>query len=111
MKGKSSMPWPLMALGIPLFVAVVALTILGPMNEKLVRPAALVAAGTAVLLGVSVVTNFRGSAQWLAQLAQDNASLFPKGAAPDSGVYRIIGVGFVVIGVAIGAVVLSHLSG
>lgn len=108
-KGKSSMPWPLMALGILLVIAVVALTILGPMNKTLVGPAALVAAGVAVMLGVAVVTNFLGSAHWLGQLAKDNASLFLKGAAPDSSVYRIIGVGFVVLGVAIGAVVLTHL--
>ncbi|MEW1810475.1 hypothetical protein AB0284_07175 [Pseudarthrobacter phenanthrenivorans] len=109
MKSNAPMPWPLKVLGILFLVAVIALILLGQMDRALLRAAAIGAASVAVLLGLSVLADFRGSARWLGQFAKDNASLFFKGSAPDSGVYRIIGAGFVVLGVAIGAVVLTHL--
>jgi hypothetical protein len=108
-KSKSPLPWPLKVFGILFSVAVVALTLLGQVNRTLLGAAAMGAATLAVLLGLSVVTDLRGSAHWLGQFAKDNASLFFNGAAPDSGVYRIIGAGFAVLGVAIGTVVLTHL--
>lgn len=109
MKSDAPLPWPLKVLGILFVVAVIALILLGQVDRTLLGAAAIGAASVAVLLGLSVVADFRGSARWLGQFAKDNASLFFNGSAPDSGVYRIAGVGFVVLGVAIGAVVLTHL--
>lgn len=109
MKSNAPLPWPLKVLGILFFVAVIALILLGQVDRTLLEAAAIGAASVAVLLGLSIVADFRGSADWLGRFAKNNASLFFNGSAPDSGVYRIVGAGFVVLGVAIGAVVLTHL--
>ncbi|MFF2317970.1 hypothetical protein ACFVTE_17070 [Arthrobacter sp. NPDC058097] len=109
MKSNAPLPWPLKVLGILFFVAVIALILLVQVDRTLLGAAAIGAAAVAVLLGLSLAADFNGSARWLGQFARDNASLFFNGSAPDSGVYRIAGVGFAVLGVAIGAVVLTHL--
>lgn len=109
MKSNAPVPWPLKVLGILFFVAVIALTLLGQTNRTLLGAAAIGAALVAVLLGLSVVADFRGSARWIGQFAKNNASAFFNGSAPDAGNYRIAGAGFVVLGAAILTVVLTHL--
>lgn len=109
MKSNAPVPWPLKVLGILFFVAVIALTLLGQTNRTLLGAAAIGAASVAVLLGLSVVADFQGSARWLGQFAKNNASVFFNGSAPDASIYRIAGAGFVVLGAAIVTVVLTHL--
>ncbi|TDT80470.1 hypothetical protein DFO47_104370 [Arthrobacter sp. AG258] len=109
MKPKLGMPWPLMLSGGLLVLSVAAMVLLGQMGRPYFVYAGGVAAGAAVLLGTCLLADVRGSAQWLGQVAQNNASLYAKGSAPDSGVYRIVGAGIAVLGVAIGVVLLLNL--
>jgi len=106
---KFRLPWPLMLSGGLLFLSVAAIVLLGQMGRGYFMVAGGAAAVAAVLLGICLLADVRGSARWLGQVAQDNASLYAKGAAPDSGVYRIVGAAVAVLGVAIGLVLLMNL--
>lgn len=108
MRSKSPMPLPLKILGVLLFGAIVATTVLGQLRGPFFGPAAITAAGLVILLGLCLVADFRGSAEWLGQHAKDNASMYLNAAAPDKGTYRVLGVGFAVLGLAI-EIVLSAL--
>src|SRR5450830_813576 len=108
MRSKSSMPLPLGILGVLLFAAIVATTLLGQLKGQFLAPAAITAAGLMILLGLCLVTDFRGSADWLGQHAKDNASMYFNATAPDKGTYRILGLGFAVLGLAAEIVLLTH---
>ncbi|KRE47540.1 hypothetical protein ASG92_09850 [Arthrobacter sp. Soil736] len=103
------MPLPLKMLGVLLFGAIVATIVFGQLRGPLLGPAAITAVGLVILLGLCLVTDFRGSAEWLGQHAKDNASLYFNAAAPCKGTYRILGVGFAVLGLAIEIVLLTHM--
>lgn len=109
MRSKSPMPLPLKMLGVLLFGAIVATTVLGQLRGPFFGPAAITAAGLVILLGLCLVADFRGSAEWLGQHAKDNASMYFNAAAPDKGTYRVLGVGFAVLGLAIEIVLLTHM--
>jgi hypothetical protein len=109
MQSKSPIPWPVKVLGVLLFGAIVATTVLGQLRGPFFGPVAITAAGLVILLGLCLATDFRGSADWLAQHAKDNASIYFNAAAPDKGAYRVIGFGIAVLGLAMEIVLLTRV--
>lgn len=109
MQSKSPMPWPLKVLGLLLFGAIIGTTLLGQLRGPFFGTVTVAAAGLVILLGLCLVTDFRGSAAWLGQHAKDNASMYFNAAAPDKGAYRVIGFGIAVLGLAMEIVLLTHV--
>lgn len=109
MPSKSPMPLPLGILVVLLSGAIVATTVLGQLRQPFFALAAITAAGLVILLGLCLVTDFGGSADWLGQHSKDNASVYFNAVAPGKGTYRILGLGFAVLGLAIEIVLLTHM--
>lgn len=109
MESKSPVPLPLKLLGILLFAAVAAITVLGQLRGPYLGPVIVTTAGLLILLGLCLVTDFRRSAEWLGQHAKENASVYFNAVAPDKGAYRGLGVGIAALGLAIGIVVLVNM--
>lgn len=109
MQSKPPLPLPLKLLGVLLVGSVAAIMVLGQSRGPFLAPVMVTAAVLLILLGLCLVTDFRGSAAWLGQHAKDNASMFFNAAAPDKGAYRGVGVAVAVLGLAMGIVVLTHL--